>query len=427
MRGSADAAPPSAGFSTDYARVHSRWRTRFAAALTATLWLAASPARGASGGLLGDYPMGRDASGTSWQPDSTPMEGVHLMRDGWMVMAHGYAEGVYDRQGGPRGGAKGVSESMLMIMAQHPLAGGTLGLRGMASLDPAMGASGYPLLLQTGETADGVTPLVDRQHPHDFLMELAATYSHPLAAGAWGFAYFGLPGEPALGPTTFMHRFSAAQSPQAPITHHWLDSTHVTEGVATAGLVWGGWKLDGSAFRGREPDQYRWDVEKPGFDSFSGRLTWNPSREWSLQASYGHLVSPEQLEPGASVGRVTASATWNFRAADYPGQATFAWGENRQRPGRDLDAFLLEAALRVEGAHTVFGRVERVDKDELAVPGVFTVDALSLGYLYDFARWGRSTWGAGAVVSVYPLPGSLRSTYGPTPGSLMLFLRAKLS
>jgi hypothetical protein len=124
---------------------------------------------GAMHGMYGSYPMTREASGTSWQPDSTPHQGLHVMRGEWMVMVHGYADGIYDRQGGPRGQEKGFSQSMLMAMAQHPLGEGTLGLRAMGSLDPAMGPSGYPLLLQTGETADGRTGLIDRQHPHDLL------------------------------------------------------------------------------------------------------------------------------------------------------------------------------------------------------------------------------------------------------------------
>ncbi len=166
-------------------------------------------------GSYGSYPISREASGTSWQPDSTPHEGLHIMSGDWMVMVHGYADGIYDRQGGPRGQEKGFSESMLMIMAQRQLGGGTLGLRGMGSLDPAMGPSGYPLLLQTGETADGKTALIDRQHPHDLFMELAATYSHPLTDDSSVFGYFGLPGEPALGPTVFMHRFSGMDNPEA--------------------------------------------------------------------------------------------------------------------------------------------------------------------------------------------------------------------
>ena len=383
-------------------------------------------------GAYGGYPMTREASGTSWQPESTPHEGIHVMRDDWMLMAHGYALGVYDHQGGPRGDEKAYSASMLMLMAQHPLWDGTLGLRSMSSLDPAMKPDGYPLLLQTGESADGRTRLIDRQHPHDLFMELAASYSRPVGDGNSVFAYFGLPGEPALGPATFMHRFSGMDNPEAPITHHWLDSSHITYGVATLGWIRGDWKLEGSAFHGREPDRYRWDIEPPKFDSFSSRLSYNPTRDWALQVSYGHLVSPEGLEPDVNQGRFTASASVNARWDGALSQTTFAYARNRNRPGRDLDAFLLESSVRVSGVHTVFARAERVSKDELFAPGdplegrAFGVGKATLGYIYDFARWGRTQWGVGGLGSVNVVPSALRPAYGRLPLSYMLFARVKL-
>jgi len=382
-------------------------------------------------GLYGSYPMTRDASGTSWQPDSTPHEGLHLATGGWMVMVHGYADGIYDRQGGARGAEKGFSESMLMGVAQHPLWGGTAGFRGMTSLDPAMGRNGYPLLLQTGETADGRAELIDRQHPHDMIMELAATYSHPLTDESSAFAYYGVAGEPALGPPVFMHRYSGMDNPEAPITHHWLDSTHVDFGVATLGYTFRNWKLEGSAFRGREPDQYRWDIETPKFDSFSTRLSCNPTRDWALQVSYGHLVSPEQLTPDQNQGRITASASYNWRAWGQLAQTTFAWGQDRNRPGKDLDAYLLETAVHIERTHTVFARAERVGKDELFDSGplngsAFTVGKVSLGYIYEFARWKHSSWGVGGVGGLGILPSALKPAYGSAPASMMLFARVKL-
>jgi hypothetical protein len=408
-----------------------------AAALRQSVWIVISlslivPALAvAQEAEYGPYPMAREASGTSWQPDSTPEEGVHEMIGDWMLMVHGYADGVYDHQGGPRGGTEGFSESMLMAVAQHPLGDGTLGLRGMLSLDPAMGPSGYPLLFQTGETANGVTPLIDRQHPHNLFMELATTYSHPVGDDSSVFAYFGLPGEPALGPTVYMHRFSGMDDPEAPITHHWLDSTHVTFGVATLGCVWQDWKLEGSTFRGREPDQYRWGIETPWFDSLSARLSWNPSKDWSLQTSYGHIVSPEQLTPNVNQDRLTASASFNWRWRGNPAQTTFAWGRIRDTPGNALDAFLLESAIHIRDVHTIFGRVERVSKDDLFDTGpltgdVFTVNKVSLGYIYEFARWKDSQWGVGAGGSVYPIPAALTPAYGPTPTSFMLFARVKV-
>src|SRR5579872_748261 len=190
------------------------------------------------GGLYGNYPMTRDASGTSWQPDTTPSKGIHLMEGDWMLMLHGYAQTVYDAQGGNRGADKTFSANMFMLMADRPLGGGELGFRTMVSAEPlTMGVEGYPLLLQNGETANGRTPLIDHQHPHDLLMELSTTYSHPVSESTSVFVYFGLPGDPALGPRVYMHRFSGEEIPAAPITHHWLDSTHVTFGVATVGVV----------------------------------------------------------------------------------------------------------------------------------------------------------------------------------------------
>ena len=258
-------------------------------------------------GMYGPYAMSREASGTAWQPEAAAHEGLHLMRGPWMLMLHGYADLVYDRQGGPRGREKVVSDNMLMAMASRALGGGTLGLRTMLSAEPAtIGKTGYPLLLQTGETADGVSPLIDRQHPHDLFMELAGSWS--IARGDHSaFLYAGLPGEPALGPPAFMHRFSGSELPEAPITHHWLDSSHITFGVVTLGAISGNVKLEGSRFHGREPDQERWNIETPKLDSHSFRATWNPSAVWSLQASHGRLHSPEQIEPGMNTDRTTLS------------------------------------------------------------------------------------------------------------------------
>jgi hypothetical protein len=206
-------------------------------------------------GFLGPYAATREGSGTSWLPDATPHEGLHGKAGDWMTMIHGQVNLVYDHQGGPRGGTKTFVPGMLMGMAQKETADGAIGLRAMISPDPFMGASGYPLLFATGESANGRDHLVDRQHPHDLFMELAATYRKDLSANSSVFVYGGLPGEPALGPPAFMHRTSGMDIPEAPITHHWLDSTHITFGVVTAGLIIDNWKLEGSAFRGREPDQ----------------------------------------------------------------------------------------------------------------------------------------------------------------------------
>ena len=383
--------------------------------------------------FLGSYGMTREGSGTSWVPDTTPHEGIHGRFGAWSTMAHAQFNLVYDRQGGPRGGEKTFVNGMVMAMAQRPLGEGTFGLRAMLSPDPFMGPSGYPLLLASGETADGRTHLIDRQHPHDLFMELAATYSRNISDTASFFLYAGLPGEPALGPPAFMHRTGGMDIPEAPITHHWLDSTHITFGVVTAGVVVDKWKLEASAFRGREPDQYRYDIEAPRLDSFSARLSWNPIRELSLQVSAGRLHSPEALEPLVDEDRVTASATYTQPFGDDNlWSSTFAWGRKILRPGETLDGFMLESALTLKKTYTLFLRAERVAQTELhhdepALHGrVLPVHKVSFGGIYDFYRTEHVRAGVGALVSKYALPDELKPLYGSDPTSGMIFGRIKI-
>ncbi len=355
------------------------------------------------------------------------------MRGEWMLMAHGYAQVVYDHQAGPRGANKFFSSNMLMLMGTRAAGKGTVGFRAMLSADPlTIGRRGYPLLLQSGETADGAAPLIDRQHPHDLLMELAMTYSRPVAKSTTVFGYFGLPGEPALGPPTFMHRFSGEEIPAAPITHHWLDSTHISYGVATLGLVQGNIKVEGSLFTGREPDQFRYGFDRPRFDSYSFRVSYNPSKNWSFQASGGHLRSPEQLEPFVNQDRYTASAIYNRPWGSNNWQTLLAFGRDVNKPGRALNAALLESSVGFGEKHTVFGRIERVAKDELIPEGqplagnVFVVGEGSFGYIYDFAPSAHLRTGIGGLLSFSFIPDGLKSEYGSWPVSEMIFLRVKL-
>jgi hypothetical protein len=383
-------------------------------------------------GYLGPYLMTREASGTSWQPDTSPHEGIHQQLADWSVMTHGWINLNYDRQDGPRGANKTFVSGMLMTMAQRQLGDGTFGVRAMMSPEPFMGANGYPLLLATGETADGTHHLVDRQHPHDLFMELAATYSYNLSKTTSLFIYGGLPGEPALGPPAFMHRTSGVDNPEAPISHHWLDSTHITFGVVTAGAVINDWKLEASAFRGREPDQYRYDIERPTLDSFAGRVSWNPTRELSMQVSYGHIVSPEQLEPLVNEDRITASAIYTTPFGDgHLWSTTAAWG-HKMMAGQNLDAYLIESSAILKNNVTLFMRAERVDENELThdVIGLegktFTVVKISAGGIYDFWRTDHAKFGLGGLVSRYVLPGELKAEYGRDLTGFMVFGRLKI-
>ena len=384
-------------------------------------------------GMYGTYSMERDATGTSWQPASTQMPGIHRMPDDWFLMTHGYLTAIYDHQGGPRGDDKFFSENMFMFTAQKDFGSGTFGLRSMISLEPAtVGCNGYPLLLQTGETCNGSTPLIDRQHPHDFLMELAAVYTVRFSDDNSLFGYFGLPGEPALGPPAYIHRFSAFFNPEAPITHHWLDSTHIVFGVATLGFVHHGFKVDASIFTGREPDQHRWGFEKPRFDSYSARLSFNPTKNIAAQISYGYLKSPEALEPNVNVQRTTASISYNKAWKANNWQITAAFGRNQNQPGHNLNGYLLESAVELQSKHVIFGRAEYVAEDELFLPPspnadkVFNVGKIDLGYIFEFPLIPYTLWGLGAVGSASFVPNSIQSAYGGTPLSYMAFLRIEL-
>lgn len=378
-------------------------------------------------GMFGPHPMTREASGTSWQPDASPQSGIHATYGDWSTMTHGFANLIYDRQGGPRGASKTFSTSMLMLMGQREAGeDGTLGARAMVSADPLMGKRGYPLLLQTGEAANG-EPLIDRQHPHDLFMELALSYSRKLSDTSSAFVYAGLPGEPALGPPAFMHRFSGEDNPEAPISHHWLDSTHITYGVVTLGYVQGGVKLEGSVFRGREPDENRYDIETGKLDSASLRVSWNPTGQWALQVSRGRLKSPEELHPDVDLDRTTASAIYQTDRT----QTTLAWGRNASNHGPATNAYVLESAARLSASHTFFARAEHAQKNELfpesdpRADEVFRVSKLSVGYVYDLPSEGHYRIGLGGLVSRHRLPEELKEVYG-NPTSFLLFARVKI-
>jgi hypothetical protein len=378
---------------------------------------------------LGPYAMSRDGSGTSWIPEASTMHGVHMSSGEWMAMGHVLINGAYTDQGGPRGGDKAFVSGMIMGMAQRPLGPGMFGVKAMLSPDPFMGKAGYPLLLAAGETANGEDTLVDRQHPHDLFMELAASYSVPIGEKGGVFLYGGLPGEPAFGPPAFMHRPSGLDSVEAPITHHWLDSTHITFGVVTAGVTWDRFKLDASRFNGREPDEKRFDIETGDLDSSSVRLSFNPTANWALQTSYASIKSPEALEPHHDERRTSLSAMYARPVGDSGVfSATAAWARKDKVPGEVLDALLVEAAFKPDDAWTFFTRGEQVEQDELGEEDhgpAYTVRKLSLGAIRDFTLTDHVKVGLGAQVSAFDVEEPLGATYGD-PTAATMFVRLKL-
>jgi len=380
-------------------------------------------------GVLSSYPMGRDASGTAWQPDVSSHGGVHAQHGDWTLMSHVTLNGIYSWQDGPRGDEKAFVAGMIMGSARRNFGQGTLNLRVMLAPDPLMGASGYPLLLAAGETANGVDPLIDRQHPHDLFMELSASYAHRLDGQSSVFVYGGLPGEPAFGPPAFMHRMAAMDSPEAPITHHWFDSTHITFGVLTAGYVRDAWKIEASRFRGREPDQHRYDIETGELDSTSLRLSWNPTENWALQVSWADVESPEALHPDDDEERWSASGIYTRPIGDGGWWSTTLAFSNKERSdGVSLDAWLAEAALHPNQRWTFFARGEAIETDELGAHHgpVEIVSRLSLGAVRDFRINENTVFGVGVLVQQHFVSSALEPSYDGDPQGAMAFVRLKI-
>lgn len=379
--------------------------------------------------LLRAGPSFGEGSGTSRLPGiDGGMHGLHIMPgDDWMVMLHGYAWGVYTDQSGPRGDNKAYVQSMAMLSAEKSTDWGKVQLKSMLSLEPIMSNRGYPNLFATGETANG-QPLVDRQHPHDFFMELAARVDVNVGNGSV-FVYGGPVGEPAIGPSAFMHRASARYNPEAPITHHWFDSTHITYGVATAGYASSEVQFEGSIFTGREPDEARWGIDKLRFDSWAARATWNPSPSWALQVSTARLKEPEPLHPGQDEQRTTASINY----ANGKGlSAMLAYSAKNRKPGDTLSAWLAEANWDLSEHHTLFGRAEVVTNDELfpnhADPlhdQPFRIGKFQAGYAYRLPLTEELNLALGGTVSAFAKPDVLDAAYGDNPMGYTLF--AKLS
>jgi hypothetical protein len=368
-------------------------------------------------------------SGTSWQPASVPAHLWMTTRAGWELMAHGALFVTYNQQGGPRGVGKAESVNYLMLMEQHKLGSGTLLFRQMFSAESLTSPHpGFPLLFQTGETYHG-QPLVDHQHPHNVFAELSVLYTLPVTEKISWFAYGGPAAEPALGPVTYMHRESASENPAAPLSHHLQDSTHTSFGVITTGLVLDRFKLEGSAFNGREPDEDRWDIQLAALDSWSFRLSAAPTRNWTAHYSYGRLVHPEALEPGNEI-RQSASLAYNRLLATGDWATSLIWGRKRKLLDESVqNSYLLESTLNFRRRNYTYTRVELVDKDELfpedpAHPS-FRIGAYTVGGVRDLVQNERWQLGLGADVTFYSKPAVLDPIYGDSPVSFHVFLRLR--
>jgi hypothetical protein len=384
--------------------------------------------------------MGQMGSGTSWQPATTPMYMWYKNVKGWLLFLHADLKLGFNSQGGPRGVTKFESQNWVMPMAFRRVGPGTLQLRGMFSVEAFTfppGGSGQ--LFQTGETYKG-RPIIDAQHPHDLFMELSATYTVPLGERATWFAYLGYPGEPALGPTAFMHRWSASENPSAPLTHHLQDSTHIAFGVFTSGFTYRWFKLEGSVFNGREPGENRYNFEYNPWNSRSVRLSFAPNEDWAMQVSHGFLRNPEALEPG-DIRRTTASISYNKRFDRGNWATTLSWGRNHGSHGEqkfNLNGYTAESTVNFLEKNYVYTRLELVDKNELLRDEdehflgfthdqhpVFRIGGYTLGYARDVWATDKFLLALGSDFTFYSKPDVLEPIYGGSPTSYKFFIRIR--
>jgi hypothetical protein len=374
-------------------------------------------------------PSPHDGSGTAWEPASVPEHAWMLMRGGWELMAHGVIFTDYNKQGGPRGEGKAESVNWGMLMEQHKVGSGTILLRQMFSAESLTSPHpGFPELFQTGETYHG-EPLVDHQHPHNVFAELSALFTLPLSTKISWELYGGPSAEPALGPVTYIHRTSAAELPLAPLSHHLQDSTHTSFGVVTTGFVIDRVKLEASAFNGREPNEERWSIQLAPLDSYSGRVSLAPARDWTAQYSVGRLEHPEALEPG-SQWRETASVEYDRPMAAGNWVTTAVWGRvHKIDSDATLNSYLLESTLNFLRRDYAFTRLELVDKDELfpqaALHPVYRIGAYTFGGVRDLVQNHAWQLGLGGDVTVYSKPAVLDAAYGNYPVSFQIFLRLR--
>lgn len=384
-----------------------------------------------------NLPMTRNGSGTSWNPDATPMYAYMFSKGNWNFMVHGSiflrytSQDIFEK--GYRGDSKFDAPNWFMLMSQRRIGGkGLFNFNVMMSLDPITEKTGYPLLFQSGETYKG-KPLVDRQHPHDLFSELSIGYTHAFSKDIDLTGYFGYPGEPTIGPTAFMHRISSMNNPDAPLGHHWQDASHIQFGVATVGLRYKKLKLEGSNFTGREPDENRYNFDKPRFDSYSYRLQFAPTENYVFQFSQGFLKSPEELSPQENVTRTTTSVLQSKTISEEKHfTSALIWGHNKKADHAE-HSVLLEGNYHCRKM-AYYGRYEFVQKDseELDIfidtgfddhGKLFNIHALTLGTNRTLTRFWNLNLALGLQTTVYLPDEGLRGTYGDVPVSGQVYLR----
>jgi hypothetical protein len=377
-------------------------------------------------------------SGTSAEPDSTPVPMLMMKKGKWTFMFHANVFVLDEQQSSPRGEDKFFSTNSFMGMAQRPLGPGVFTARAMLSLEPAtITGRQYPLLFQQGETAFG-KPIADAQHPHNFFMEIAALYDLKLGKNALLSFYAAPIGDPAIGPMAYPHRASASENPLAALGHHQEDSTHIAEDVLTVGVTYRVARIEASGFHGQEPNENRWNISQGKIDSWSTRLTLQPGKNWSGQYSYARIASPEALFLNENQERMTASAMYNRPLHNGNWASSLIWGRTRSLEDNSrFNSYALESTLRFLAGNRVWTRIENAERSNELLLGenplppnfkeipIGRVQGYTIGYDRDFDIVPHFSSALGLQVTVYGVPEGLKAVYGSHPAGIAVFVRIR--
>jgi hypothetical protein len=250
--------------------------------------------------------------------------------------------------------------------------------------------------------------------------------------------YFAPVGDPAIGPTAYPHRASAFEDPVGTLGHHQEDSTHIADDVVTAGLTYRTVRIEASGFHGREPDEFRWDMEQGKIDSWSSRLTVQPGKNWSGQYSYARITSPEAISPLENQERLTASVMYNRPFQHGNWASTVLWGRTRSLQDNSIfNSYLLESTVRFRSRNYAWTRIENAERSNELIIGenplpsgfreepIGRVQAYTFGYDHDFDLLPHLASAIGMQFTTYGVADALKPIYGSHPVGVALFVRLR--
>jgi hypothetical protein len=208
--------------------------------------------------------------------------------------------------------------------------------------------------------------------------------------------------------------------------------------VVTAGLTYRAARIEASGFHGREPDEFRWDIDQGRIDSWSLRLTVQPGRNWSGQYSYARIHSPEALYPDENQERMTASIMYNRSIHNGNWASTLLWGRT-SAIGEDsiFNSYLLESTLRFSTRNHIWTRIENAQRSNELILGenplppdfqekpIGAVQAYTFGYDRDIDLIPHLASAIGAQFTTDGVPDRLQPIYGSHPLGVAVFLRLR--